>query len=53
MNNEEINSNENKKKWITPQLEVLNGRNTYSGIIGDVSENEEFVDCEIDNCGPS
>ena len=31
MNNEEINGNENKKIWITPELEVLDGRKTYGG----------------------
>ena len=42
MNNEEINGNENKKIWIAPELEVLDGRKTFSGKSGGQAEDEAW-----------
>ena len=41
MNIENLNANENKKAWMAPELEVLDGRNTYSG--GDPGTCEDWA----------
>ena len=42
MNNEEINITETKKVWVAPELEVLDGRKTYSGKEGGQAEDESW-----------
>ena len=42
--NEETNNNDIKKVWITPELEVLDGKKTYSGEGGSESEDYWWVD---------
>ena len=43
--------NENKKVWITPQLEVLDGKKTYDGTIPSYVEDEweDIKDAETES----
>ena len=42
MDIEEINANENRKIWMPPELEILDGRKTYGGDIGGKGEEHEY-----------
>ena len=45
MDNKVVNCNEMKNGWMVPELEILDGRNTYSGFLEGGCEGEEYLGC--------
>ncbi len=46
MNSLEMNKVEVKKAWVTPELEALDGRNTYGGLAPGIEDEdgEDFIE---------